>query len=349
MIKKIWIPILLSLFIYSCEQDFSLNAPYRDVTFVYGVLDSQDSVHYLKIYKGVQTEGNPTQVVQDWTKLYYFDTISVTLTEFKEGQSTGRVITLDTTTSVPRLEGAFGYPTQLLYYTTERLDPTAVYHLKIVHRETGRIVEAETPILQPIVLNAPNIPENAGLNLVGRKGNIIFTHVPNAKAYEIFQYFHYFEVSKATGVVVREGYVKRDITNGVFLTESNVSYNQISREYNPSTLYDQIATQLKPDPTVVRYIRKNEPVVFEVWGASQSLYNYLLVNKPTSSIVQDRMEYTNLVAPADSNYATAWGVFASRARTARGYRINNPSEDSLVKGSKTSHLGFRYLREYIPM
>lgn len=84
---------------------FSLNAPYRDVTFVYGILDAQDSVHYLKIYKGLQTEGNPSEVVQDWTKLYYFDTISVTLTESKGGESTGRVITLDTTTSVPRSEG----------------------------------------------------------------------------------------------------------------------------------------------------------------------------------------------------------------------------------------------------
>ena len=349
MIKKIWIPILLSLFIYSCEQDFSLNAPYRDVTFVYGILDAQDSVHYLKIYKGLQTEGNPSEVVQDWTKLYYFDTISVTLTESKGGESTGRVITLDTTTSVPRSEGVFGYPTQLLYYTTERLDPTAIYKLKIVHRETGREIVAVTPILAPIVINAPHLPENVGLNLIGRKGNIIFTHVSHAKGYEIFQYFHYFEVSKVTGLVVKEGYVKRDITNGVFLTENNVNHNQINQEYNPSSIYDAIASELKVDPMVDRYIRKNAPVTFEVWGGSQSLYNYLLVNKPTSGVVQDRLQYTNLVAPADSNYVTAWGIFASRSKTVRGYKISNASEDSLVKGSKSSHLGFKYLRDYVPM
>ena len=349
MIKKIWIPILLSLFIYSCEQDFSLNAPHRDVTFVYGILDAQDSVHYMKIYKGLQTEGNPSEVVQDWTKLYYFDTISVTFIELKEGENTGRVITLDTTTSVPRLEGVFGYPTQLLYYTTERLDPAATYKLKIVHRETGREIEAVTPILAPIVINSPHVPENVGLNLIGRKGNIIFTHVPNAKGYEIFQYFHYFEVSKATGFVVKEGYVKRDITNGVFLTESNVHFNQINQEYNPSSIYDAIASELKPDPTVDRYMRKHAPIVFEVWGGSQSLYNYLLVNKPTSGIVQDRLQYTNIVAPDDSAYATAWGIFASRNKASRGYKISNASEDSLVVGSKTSHLGFKYLRDYVPM
>lgn len=340
--------ICLAFIFSSCNDDFSLNAPYKDVTIVYGLLNVNDSIQYVKVYKGFQTDENSLVAAGEWTNLYYFDKITVTIEEFQNNVSTGRVIELDTTTNVPRESGSFAHPKQLLYYTSETLSPTASYLIKIVHNETGKIVNARTAIVPPFNITSPNIPTNNGLNLTGKKGNIIFTYNPLGRGYEIYQYFQYFEVSKTTGDITKIGTVKRDITNQYMMTSNNANFGEINKEYNPSSIYEIIALQVKPDPTVDRYRIAENCVTFEVWGASDHLYNYLLVNQPSSSIVQEHLEYTNLVCPSDSSFKTAYGVFGSRYNAVRKYNISTASEDSLVKGSKTRHLGFKYYRDYIP-
>ncbi len=339
---------VLSLLLISCNDDFSLNAPYKDVTVVYGLLNPNDSIQYVKVYKGFQTEGNSIIAAADWTNLYYFDKINVTLEEFINGESTNRIITLDTTTSVPRNPGIFANPKQLLYFTSERLNKNASYSIKIVNKETGREVTGTTDLIDSINITSPFIPINNGLNLIGNKSNIIFTHNPKAFGYEIYEYFYYFEVSKITGEITKYGTVKRDITNQNFLTQKNVANGELNKEYKPSAIYDIIALQVKPDPTVDRYKLGTSCISFQVWGASKSLFNYLIVNKPSSSIVQEHLEYTNMVCPTDDEFKTAYGILGSRYNAVKYYNISAQSEDSLVKGSKTSQLGFKHYRDYIP-
>ena len=272
----------------------------------------------------------------------------MTLEETKSDGTQGNIFVLDTTTSIPREDGIFANPKQLLYYTKEELNPESSYQIKIVNNETGRVVSGKTPIVKNFKITAPNIPTNNGLNLTGKKGNIIFTHNEQARGYEIYEFFRYFEVSKATGEIKKVGTVKRDITNKNMITYNNSGYGEINKEYNPSSIYDIIALQIKEDPTVDRYKMGESTIIFEVWGASTHLYNYLIVNQPSSSIVQEHLEYTNLICPSDSSFKTAYGIFASRYNAKKTFNISAASEDSLVKGSKTSHLGFKYYRDYNP-
>ena len=315
--------ILLSVFIApfspSCNDDFSLNAPYKDITIVYGLLNVKDSVHYVKVYKGFQTEGNSYTAAGDWTNLYYFDKIKVTIEEFNNNVATGRIIELDTTTQIPREPGSFANPKQLLYYTNATLNPAYSYQIKVLNKETGRIVTGMTPLVPAFAITAPNIPTNNGLNLTGKKGNIIFPNNELTKGYEIYENFYYFEVSKVTGEITKYGSVKRDITNNNMLTSTSSNFGEINKEYNPSSIYDVIALQVKADPTVDRYRMATNTVSIEVWGASLHLYNYLIINQPSSSIVQEHLEYTNLVCPSDSSYKTAYGVFATRYKAVKSY------------------------------
>ncbi|HPS72416.1 MAG TPA: hypothetical protein PLM70_09195 [Bacteroidales bacterium] len=347
-IKFILLSVIIASLFSSCDDEFSLNAPYKDITIVYGLLNVKDSVHYVKVYKGFQTEGNSYTAAGDWTNLYYFDKIKVTIEEFNNNVATGRIIELDTTTQIPREPGSFANPKQLLYYTNATLNPAYSYQIKVLNKETGRIVTGMTPLVPAFAITAPNIPTNNGLNLTGKKGNIIFPNNELTKGYEIYENFYYFEVSKVTGEITKYGSVKRDITNNNMLTSTSSNFGEINKEYNPSSIYDVIALQVKADPTVDRYRMATNAVSIEVWGASLHLYNYLIINQPSSSIVQEHLEYTNLVCPSDSSYKTAYGVFASRYKAVKSYNISAASEDSLVLGSKTSHLGFKFYRDYDP-
>ncbi|MBE0652408.1 MAG: hypothetical protein IH594_01340, partial [Bacteroidales bacterium] len=41
--------LIAFLFLEQCSTDFDLNAPYKDIMVVYGLLNQNDSTHYLKI------------------------------------------------------------------------------------------------------------------------------------------------------------------------------------------------------------------------------------------------------------------------------------------------------------
>ncbi|MBL4656314.1 MAG: hypothetical protein JKY33_10880 [Bacteroidia bacterium] len=63
--KKTSILLLGLLTMFSaCETDFEVNAPWKDITIVYGLLNQNDSVHFIKITKAFLVEGNALDTAQ---------------------------------------------------------------------------------------------------------------------------------------------------------------------------------------------------------------------------------------------------------------------------------------------
>jgi hypothetical protein len=106
-------------------------------------------------------------------------------------------------------------------------------------------------------------------------------------------------------------------------------------------LYQIIANRLRYDENIVRHTKGADCITLEVWGAEKNYMIYLDVNEPSSSLVQDRVFYTNMVS-ADKS---AYGIFSSRNMAKRRYKLinspNNAALDSLRFGSITGHLGFQ--------
>jgi hypothetical protein len=164
----------------------------------------------------------------------------------------------------------------------------------------------------------------------------------------------YFEVDNETKKVTKQGKISKTIT---FPGETyRVNTDGYFTKSFPSTFYDDLAENLKPNPNVTRYLGIPYPddplagshsMLVEGWAAGASLKNFLVSNKPTSSFVQVNTIYTNMkVTEGDG---LAFGFFSSKVQChTRTCGIDTHSEDSLVKGSKTRHLGFRYRYEFIP-
>ena len=52
--KRLSIIMLLGCVVFtSCETEFSVIAPWEDVTVVYGLINPGDSIHYIKINKNI--------------------------------------------------------------------------------------------------------------------------------------------------------------------------------------------------------------------------------------------------------------------------------------------------------
>ena len=118
---------LLSL--SSCKKSLNVNADWKDVTVVYGLLDQNEPVHYVKITKAFLGPGDALQFAQIADSSNY-DTLQVSMEEYNSSILL-RTIALRDTMITNKDSGVFYFPTQRVYYTTAKLSAGLTYHLII--------------------------------------------------------------------------------------------------------------------------------------------------------------------------------------------------------------------------
>ena len=342
--------ICLSCLFIACEPDFNLNAPYKDVPVVYGVLNYQDTIHYVKIYKGFLSNEKGTVFIdaQNPDSIYYYNDITAVLEEFDENdkRTLRASIPLYITHDFPRDSGIFYYDKErIIYHTKESINPKMSYNIKITNKFNGNITQGKTKIVGDF-----RIANMAQSITMLEPTSIVFTYPPNAakNGYEIYVNFIYFEVDNKTHEVKTFKIVKNISPQMGGEFKYNEAFNEIYKSFTP-TFYDDIAVRVKPNPNVTRYMgspgTNGVCIEIEGWAAGDAMYNYLLSNKPTSSFVQVNTRYTNLI----DSVGMAFGFFSSRIKTpVRKFTTTTASQDSLVSGSKTAGLGFRPWIEYKP-
>lgn len=327
MRRKLFLPLLgfcISLLLFSCEKEFSSNADYKDVTIAYGVLNADEPINYVKIYKGYLVEGNAYETAQEFDSLYYFDKIDVCLEEYVNGNKRAEWA-LDTTTQILKESGTFSEK-QLLYQITRPLQSDATYKLRITNKESGRVIMANTNIVGDFAIQQPNVPS---LNIANSTQNPFqFTQPQNGAAYEIYEYFYWIERDKRT-LETTEKSIKMKINSGILTT------TQLT--YVPYNIVSAIVANVYPNDQVERYLKMDSCIRFEVWAVNQEILKYTQTTTLTSSVVTDRLVYSNVLC--DDGLTT--GIFGSTRATERWYALTPASEEELINGERTRSLGFR--------
>ena len=326
---------------HKCKP-IDLTADFKDIVISYGILNPKDNVHYFKIYRGYLTDGNAYEAAGEWDNIYYpVDSIEVILEEYSNGHLVRNTV-LDTTTAIPKDEGYFHNPKQLLYYTDWQLNPDNVYKMVIHRRTTGDEVYAQTLIVGDFLLRRPGGTWNMNLE---NPYKISFNSANNAAMYDIFLTFYYIEVNNSTGVIEHKQISRK--LNGDYIRGTNgneVNYTG----FTPKSFFYDIIQGIETNPNVTRYIdsiegRPYRCIRLTVWAANDSYLAYREVSNPGSSIVQNRLEYTNFVSDDES----AYGLFASRNYVISNIAMDNTSghnEDTLVNSPSTRRLNFDYYR-----
>jgi hypothetical protein len=113
------------------------------------------------------------------------------------------------------------------------------------------------------------------------------------------------------------------------------------------TFYDLVKRNATDDPTIDK--RTFNGIAITITGGAEELYNYMVVNKPTSSLAQSKPTYTNLSVTNDKRVV---GIFSSRqtlrifkpfyVSTAQAYirAIDKKSTRELCQGPITGLLLF---------
>ena len=106
---------IISLFLGSCSNDLEINAPWKDVTVVFGLLNKNETTHYIRISKAFLGEGDALQFASQFDSLYYNpDLLDVKVYRVYNGVVEDSFLCA-AVTDIDKDPGIFSSPSQILY------------------------------------------------------------------------------------------------------------------------------------------------------------------------------------------------------------------------------------------
>lgn len=319
--KKTVLFIFLAAFaatFYSCKTDFSVNGSYQEIPVIHGILDQNDTLHFIKINRTFLGDGNAFDFAQI-PDSSYFQTVNATITEYDGGNIT-RTWTLTDTLIQNKEPGIFYAPEQKLYYFKTSVnqplleDKRYVLNANIDNGEHN--VTASTELVQGMMISNPSTTSAFSFadNNVAANGykssNIIFSK-GTGRLFDVQMKFYYTEF-EANDTVAKQFTWKIATINGEDINSASKAVS-----IQGETFYQLIANNVPVDADVLK--RRFDSLGVIVTGASEDLEKYILVNQPTSSLAQSKPEFTNVEG--------GLGIFSSRStivRNRKAWETFNP-------------------------
>lgn len=323
------LPIFLLLLpaLVSCDKTLEVNADWKDVTVVYGILDQTEDTTFIKITKAFLGEGDALQFSKIPDSSMYPDKLTVRLDVYR-GSSLVDSILCDTVTINNKRAGdsVFYYPDQLMYYTTRKLDTLFTYKLYILNKQTGKVVTSQTSLLQQFNVFFPQITASF---LPGKPFRVKWSPSKNGKRYQLVIRFYYLEALKTNPDSLYMKSFDWTVFNNV--KPLDISSTQPFDLYFPGDVfYTQVNANIMENQLVTRAAHHCD-FIFTV-GASE-LNTYMEVTEPSLSLVQEKPAYTNIV--------NGIGLFSARfMQPADSLFISQPTKDELKVNPLTFNLGF---------
>ncbi len=359
MIRKTLLVLSLIALFTSCDNDLKIIADWKAVPAVYGILNAQDSVHYIKLNKAFLGQGDVMMMAQEFDSLHFsVDQVGIRLLEKEEDDvpsqngtnwQTRNTYELEPTNEFVRPEGVFSSPTQTIYKTTAPLNKDFYYALE-VYRKSNDTIIAQTdgliPILSPLSVINPNTYSPLVILPNSYVPKVEWRSVSGGKMYELSMRFNYMEfpISGASDTLFKSIEINYP---SIFSIDTDGGDNM---SYPLS--YDQflgfIAANIPDDPLVRRLVVgfdsspigtgvsiKHACLDFTLSAAGEDLATYLLLNENSNSLVLDRPEYSNI--------ENGVGILSSRTvKSVNGVKITNQTNDEIAKSEVTKHLNFGY-------
>jgi hypothetical protein len=298
LIKSLFVRIILgiTLFMQGCANDIDINANWKEVMVVYGLLNPTDSIHYLKINKAFLNEKTNALEAASVSDSLFFDDLEVRVIR-QEDQT---VYPCQADNSIPKDSGIFANDRNTLWTFRAKISQFNTYRLEILRKSSGKKIEASTLICGQPAVFAPIADTFSTLNLQLENIPVIYNSGLNTAAYDIRMDFIYDEFPVAD----TSRKTQKSITWRLITDQRTNNYGGGVRLTNiiPRTAFFQfIASQIKADATLRR---RAKYVAFTFYGGAPQLVDYISVSEPSIGIVQKQAEYSNING--------ALGIFSSR-------------------------------------
>lgn len=297
-------------FMYSCDDDIDLDADYKNITIVYGLLDPAADTTFIRINKAfLGGDAYANILIPDCTQ--YKEDLDVRIKHFQGSQQQGDDI-------------IFEKLNRYIYYSTTPIFFGDNYDLQI--NAEGNIVTSSTDIVEAFSITKPPKAQWEPPQFLtevnyrpGFEQEVVWDIMDNAEKYEVKILFQFWEVwsdSTKTSRIIEWFNLKREVqpgfemevpySNDVFYTvvEGIVPYNDAQKE-----------------SMVVK--RLPHRAIYSVSAAAEDLSTYIDANQPSQSVVEYRPDYSNI--------NNGYGIFSSRTRDTLHKYLHRDTRNNLSK------------------
>jgi hypothetical protein len=321
--------VLIMLF-NSCSTEVDIYADYKDITVVYGLLDSDKDTNYVKINRAFLGPGNAYDIALIADSCNYPNKLDARIIEYRSSISGNnyqktREMVLDTLTITNKKQDGFFYaPRQLVYYTKDPIHSNTAsdkYKYELLIDRGDTILSSETSMVGGYNFDTHfNFYINTAIaSFSAEYGSPIkFYPCPNAAIYEVVLKFRFTEVGPYQDSVHHCMEWSLGTYTDANLYE-NIDHGQYVVNHKSSIFYSELAEYLgKHCDTVnsnVTRIIQDRAICISISAGGEELYNFISVNGPSSSIVQNIPEYSNIKG--------GYGVFSSRTMLEKWVNFNS--------------------------
>ncbi|SDK32921.1 hypothetical protein SAMN05421823_102465 [Catalinimonas alkaloidigena] len=277
---------------------------------LYGLLDPDDSVHYVRVNRAYLREGEDAlRIAREDPEAtnYPAEALEVELIQVT-GSTRVTVSTLSRMVATEKDSGAFYYPDQVLYVTPQavalRTDEGTRYEVAVRNLISGHEASAETDLVAPFAVQRPlYIPGNNtsfGAVAIDREVEVALTPSANSTIHQLTRItVHY-----------TERYFSGDSARRVLKVPALFTLTGGSEEVNrllpEGFILDAIGTTLDVSNNTQVRERVFGPVDFTFYAGNQALSDYIEINDNFSPLSQTKPLYTNV--------QNGVGLLASRRR-----------------------------------
>lgn len=314
--------------ITSCEDDIDFSGDHVETPVLFGLLDKSDSLHYVKITRTFSGSNNSLLVAQIEDSSYFQD-VNIVIEEWVPlGQNNASTLvrswTLQDTVLKNKAPGAFYSPNQKVYFFKTKTfnplnqpapndgNPTTALKQEATYKMTATVnggqivVKGETKLVSAMSITSPT--GNGNYSFVKMVGGVKQYNVPSLKA----------NVGNSEVVDARIQFFFNEYINGApiqksftwkvgEMTGSEITGESVSFAANGETFYQLVAQNCTNDPSITK--REMTSIRLIMTGGSDDLAKYILVNKPSSSLAQNKPSFTNLTR---TDGGPVVGLFSSR-------------------------------------
>lgn len=334
--------VLILAITASCSTDFDVNADWEDITVVFGLINPDDTAHYIKINKAFLGDEDAYAMADRFDSLYY-DTIIVNVEQWTNGEKIASFPLIETLDEFPKNDGVFSNEHNVLYKFKADLKRNSVYKLNIFVPSYNKNVTSTAELIGPLTIRGNFNHELRKINLSGSDKLELLT-AENARIYDVKLRFHYYETYDE--ITFTEDSIDWTLPSKV--SSSVDGMDEMEIDINGESFLKLLNANLEEDPAIMRIARSSKydgqdpgsgmlytgAVDVFISMGGDDLYTYIQVNKPSNGIVQEK--------PAFTNISNGIGLFSSRStHTVLAKELSESTLDSLCKGIFTKKLNFR--------
>ncbi len=311
----------------ACETDFDVNASYKDITIVYGILDPAQQNQYIRINKAYLGQGDALQYAQIADSITYDTAIIFAKIDELKGDVVLQSIFLkprrvqrSEDPNSPFYNPQFPY---LLVYEGKIPTPAAIsgndtiwihtdhkFRLEVHNKKTGKLVTSTTLMVKDFNISRPLYnPSKPFIKILNKENQntVKWRAAVNGRRFQAVYRFYYKEFTGANDTT----YHSADYQLGVVKSQRTDGTEDLEISFSGSAFYKFLSSVIPPNPSVKRLPWKMDLIIAVI---PDEFNIYLEVNEPSSSIVQERPEYTNIV--------NGYGLFTSRFVKKRTFNID---------------------------